>query len=167
MTRPHRLPLLPAAFLCAIGGATAQEALVTYKTLSPELAQELARATLESCRAQGYQVAVAVVDRFGQTQVMLRDRFAGPHTPTTATGKAWTAVSFRTNTTDLLPLTAPGQPQAGLRQLPNVVVLGGGMLIESGGATVGAVGVSGAPGGAEDDRCAKAGLDAVRDKLDF
>lgn len=162
-----RWPSLLVACLLGAVAAPAQEALITYRTLSPELAQELARASLEACRAQGYQVAVAVVDRFGLPQVMLRDRYAGPHTPTTATGKAWTAVSFRSNTTDLLALTAPGQPQAGLRQLPNVVVLGGGLLVESGGTTLGAVGVSGAPGGAEDDRCAKAGLDAIRDKLDF
>lgn len=155
-----------AAFMLPCAGH-AQEALVTFKALTPEMALELARASLESCRGQGFQVAVAVVDRAGLPQVVLRDRFAGPHTPSTATGKAWTAVSFRTNTTDLVGTTQPGQPQAGLRNLPNVVVLGGGLLIESGGATVGAVGVSGAPGGTEDDKCAKAGIDALRDRLDF
>ena len=108
-----------------------------------------------------------MVDRFGQTQVMLRDRFAGPHTPTTAAGKAWTAVSFRTNTTDLVGISQPGMPQAGLRDLPGAVILGGGMMVEAGGALVGGVGVSGAPGGDADDACAKAGIAAVRDKLDF
>jgi uncharacterized protein GlcG (DUF336 family) len=98
---------------------------------------------------------------------MLRDRYAGPHTPTTAVGKAWTAVSFRTNTTDLVALSEPGRPQAGLRELPNVVILGGGILIEAQGSIVGGIGVSGAPGGAEDDACAKAGLDSIRDKLEF
>lgn len=156
-----------ACLLGMFGSARAEEALVTYKALTPELALELARASLEACRAQGFQVAVAVVDRFGLPQVMLRDRFAGSHTPTTATSKAWTAVSFRTNTTDLIGLTQPGQPQAGIRNLPNVTVLGGGRLIEGGGTTLGAVGVSGAPGGAEDDRCATAGIEVVRDKLEF
>jgi uncharacterized protein GlcG (DUF336 family) len=145
----------------------AQEAVVTYKTLAPDVALELARASLEACRARGYQVAVAVVDRFGQPQVMLRDRFAGPHTPATATNKAWTAVSFRTATSELIAITQPGHPQAGLRQLPNVVVLGGGIMIMSAGSLVGGVGVSGAPGGEEDDHCANAGIEAVRDKLDF
>jgi len=88
--------------------APAQDALVTYRTLSPETALELARATLEECRKRGFQVAVAVVDRFGQTQVMLRDRFAGPHTPATAAGKGWTAISFRTDTTDLIAISQPG-----------------------------------------------------------
>ena len=147
--------------------ALAQEALVSYKILSPDVAFELARATLEACRSRGFQVAVAVVDRFGQPQVMLRDQFAGPHTAPTAIGKAFTAVMFRTNTTDLLSISQPGQPQAGIRNLPNVVVLGGGLLIEAAGSLLGAVGVSGAPGGAQDDECAKTGIEAVRDKLEL
>src|SRR5712692_703851 len=75
----------------------AQDALISYKSLSPELALDLARATLAECQRRGFQVAVAVVDRFGVTQVMLRDRFA----PGTASAKAWTAATFRTNTTEL------------------------------------------------------------------
>ncbi|HZB37673.1 MAG TPA: heme-binding protein [Beijerinckiaceae bacterium] len=162
-----KLRYLVAALLWTVPAAEAQEALVTYRSLSPELALELARATLDACRGRGFQVAVAVVDRFGQPQAVLRDRFAGPHTGPTASGKAWTAVTFRTNTTDLIPLTQPGQPQAGLRALPNVVILGGGLVIEAQGSLVGGIGVSGAPGGAEDDACARAGLDSVRDKLEF
>lgn len=145
----------------------AQEALVTYKALSPELALDLARAVLADCRRRGYQVAVAVVDRFGVTQVMLRDRFAGPHTTGTASGKAWTAVSFRTNTTELHSISQPGAMQAGIRNLPGVVVIGGGVIVEAGGSLVGAVGVSGAPGGDADDACAKAGLEVIRDKIEF
>jgi uncharacterized protein GlcG (DUF336 family) len=155
------------ALVLACRPASGQEALVTYKSLSPEIALDLARATLEACRKRGFQVAVAVVDRFGQTQVMIRDRFAGPHTPATAAGKAWTAVSFRTNTTDLIGISQPGMPQAGLRDLPGAVILGGGVRVEAAGVTVGAVGVSGAPGGDADDDCAKAGIAAVQDKLDF
>lgn len=145
----------------------AQEALVTYKSLSPELALDLARAVLADCRQRGYQVAVAVVDRFGVPQVMLRDRFAGPHTTGTASGKAWTAVSFRTNTIELNSISQPGAMQAGIRNLPGVVVIGGGVVVEAGGSLVGAVGVSGAPGGDADDACAKAGLEAIRDKIEF
>ena len=151
----------------APASARAEEALVAYKTLSPEIALDLANAAMTDCRKRGYQVAVAVVDRFGATQVMLRDRFAGPHTPATAAGKAWTAVSFRTNTTDLVALTQPGMPQAGVRTLPGAVVLGGGIAIQAGGSLVGAIGVSGAPGGDADDSCAKAGVAAIQDKLDF
>ena len=147
--------------------AAAQDATVTYKSLTPEVALELARAALADCRKRGFQVAVAVVDRSGLPQVMLRDRFAGPHTPPTATGKAWTAVTFRTSTTELSAISQPGMPQAGLRHLPNVVMIGGGITVEAGGALVGAIGVSGAPGGDADEACAKAGIAAIKDKLDF
>ena len=157
---------LAAAVLCA-APACAQDSLVTYKSMSPELALDLARAALMECRNRGYQVAVAVVDRFGVTQVVLRDRFAGPHTVPTATGKAWTAVTFRTNTGELAGMSQPGMPQAGMRALPGVVALGGGLMVEAGGSIVGGVGVSGAPGGDADEACAKAGIEAVRDKLEF
>ncbi len=170
MVRVQSKYLAAFAVCAAIGSAqsvTAQESLVTYKSLSPEIALDLARATLEDCRKRGFQVAVAVVDRFGQTQVMIRDRFAGPHTPGTASGKGWTAISFRTNTSDLVGISQPGMPQAGLRDLPGAVILGGGVRVEAGGVTVGAVGVSGAPGGDADETCAKAGIAAVQDKLDF
>ncbi len=145
----------------------AQEPLVVYKSLSPELALDLARAVLADCRQRGYQVAVTVVDRFGVPQVMLRDRFAGPHTAGTASGKAWTAVSFRTNTMELSSISQPGAMQAGIRNLPGVVVIGGGVIVEAGGSLIGAIGVSGAPGGDADDACAKAGLEAIGDKLEF
>ena len=153
--------------LLLLAPARAQDGLITYKSLSPELALDLARATLAACRERGFQVAVAVVDRSGVTQVVLRDRFAGPHTVPTATGKAWTAVTFRTSTGEIAAISQPGMQQAGLRSLPGVVVIGGGLMVEAGGAMVGGVGVSGAPGGDADEACAKAGIEAVRDKLEF
>jgi uncharacterized protein GlcG (DUF336 family) len=156
-----------AALLLLAAPAGAQDALVSYKSLSPEVALELARAALSSCRARGFQVAVAVVDRFGVTQVLLRDRFAGAHTATTATGKAWTAVSFRTSTGELAAMTQPGMPQSGVRALPGVTAIAGGLTVEAGGSLVGGVGVSGAPGGEADEACAKSGIEAVRDKIEF
>ena len=156
-----------AALAASAHAAAAQEPLTAYKSLSPELALDLARASLADCRKRGFQVAVAVVDRFGVTQVMLRDRFAGPHTPVTAAGKAWTAASFRTSTTELNAISQPGMMQAGIRNLPGAVIIGGGLIVEAGGSLVGAIGVSGAPGGDADEACAKAGIAAIRDKLDF
>ena len=153
--------------LLAAAPAHAQDGLVTYKSLSPEVALDLARAAFAACRERGFQIAVAVVDRFGVTQVVLRDRFAGAHTVPTATSKAWTAVTFRANTSELAGISQPGMPQAGIRVLPGVVILGGGMVIEAGGSLVGGVGVSGAPGGEADEGCAKVGIEAVRDKLEF
>jgi uncharacterized protein GlcG (DUF336 family) len=147
--------------------ARAEESLVTYKSLAPETALDLARAALADCQKRGHQVAVAVVDRFGVVQVVLRDRYAGPHTPATASGKAWTAATFRSSTSSLFAISQPGMMQAGIRSLPGAVIIGGGLVVESGGSLVGAIGVSGAPGGDADEVCAKAGIEAVKGKLDF
>ena len=158
---------IAALLLLLAAPLRAQDALVTYKSLNPDVALDLARAALSSCRERGFQVAVAVVDRFGVTQVLLRDRFAGPHTLPAATGKAWTAITTRTNTNELVGVTQPGMPQAGMRMIPGMIILGGGLVIEAGGSLLGGVGVSGAPGGEADEACAKAGIEAVKDKLEF
>lgn len=161
--------ILIAALVCCATGVSAQTPPATFsiKSLTPEAALTAARAALESCRAQGYQVAVAVVDRAGVVQVLLRDRFAGPHTPEMATGKAWTAASFRTPTLDLATQTQAGQPMSGIRQLPGVIAAGGGRSIEGAGSVFGAIGVSGAPGGEADDACAAAGIKAIADAIEF
>jgi len=156
------------ALLLVSGTAVAAEpATFSIKALTPETAVKAAQAALARCRADGYQVSVAVVDRSGLVQALIRDRFAGAHSPDTATNKAWTAVSFRSNTTELQKITQPGQPSAGIRNLPRVVAVGGGVKIEAGGAIVAGIGVSGAPGGDADDVCANAGIKAIADSLEF
>ncbi|CAN7417549.1 heme-binding protein [Bradyrhizobium sp. LjRoot220] len=159
--------LLTGFALLISTASPAQESLITYKSLAPAIALELAQSTLANCQQRGYQVAVAVVDRFGVVQVILRDRYAGAHTPATASGKAWTAATFRSSTSNLFAISQPGMMQAGIRNLPGAVVIGGGLVIEAGGSLVGAIGVSGAPGGDADEACAKAGIDAIQSKLDF
>jgi uncharacterized protein GlcG (DUF336 family) len=161
--------ILCAVLLAFRGPAQAEDAAATYATrnLTPEVALKAAQAALKKCRDSGWQVAVAVVDRSGVQQVMLRDRYAGAHTPRTAAGKAWTAVSFRSNTGALVDLTQPGKAQSGVRGLPHVVVLGGGVIIEGGGQMLGGIGVSGAPGGEADESCAKAGIAAIQESLEF
>ena len=126
-----------------------------------------AQPALARCRANGYQVTVAVTDRMGVVQVLLRDRFAGPHTVDMASAKAYTAGSVRTNPPELAEATPPGKPQSGIRNRPGVAAVGGGLMIEAGGSLFGAIGVSGAPGGKEDDACAAAGIAAIRDELEL
>ena len=154
----HRAPLAVVTLLGLAGAALAQQAVFQTKSLTPETALVAAKAALESCRKQGYQIAVAVVDRAGVTQVVLRDRFAGAHTPEIAANKAWTAASFRTSTKELAADTQPGRPMSGIRNLPRLLAAGGGLVIEAGGTTLGAIGVSGGPGGDADEACAQAGI---------
>ncbi|MEK9786016.1 MAG: heme-binding protein [Gammaproteobacteria bacterium] len=145
----------------------AAEGTVSFQMLKPETALAAAQAALDKCREENFVATVAVVDRFGGVQVVLRDQLAAPRTVDIAIGKARTAAGFRVNTTDMIPVTDDGQPAAGIRHLPGVVIVGGGVFIEAGGSLVGAIGVSGAPGGDMDDLCAFAGVDAIFDQLEF
>jgi uncharacterized protein GlcG (DUF336 family) len=165
----NQTTLLRALLPCVLAtGALAQPA-ATFSTrqLTPETALTAARAALEHCRKGGFQVAVAVVDRAGTPQVLLRDRFGGPHTVEVATNKAWTAASFRISTTALAAETQAGKPMSGIRATPRVAAFGGGLPIEAGGAVLGAIGVSGAPGGDADEACAQAGIKAIADAIEF
>jgi len=164
--RAMRKPLV-AALLIAATCVHAQDATFTVRMMTVETALGAARAALENCRSAGYQVAVAVVDRAGITQVLLRDRYAGPHTVEMAVDKAWTAVSFRTSTAALAGATESGKPLSGIRQRPRVAAVGGGLVVEGAGAMLGGIGVSGAPGGELDEACARAGILAVQSQLDF
>jgi uncharacterized protein GlcG (DUF336 family) len=159
--------LLAAAMLVSHPAASAADASYVIHLMTPETALKAASAALAACHAGGFQVAVAVVDRSGQIQVVLRDRFAGAHTPDTAVNKAWTAASFKMNTTELAKATQPGTPSSGIRAIPRVAAIGGGLLIEAAGAPYGAIGISGAPSGDQDDKCARAGLDAILDDLNM
>lgn len=163
---PHLTLLASLAALGSTAGA-AEKMTVSYTSLSTATALKVAEAALAECQKRGLVVGVAVVDRGGAPLAVLRDNLAGAHTPTTAVGKAWTAVSFRGNTSDLLEVTGPGKPASGIRELPNVVMLGGGLIIQAKGTLLGAVGVSGAPTGTLDDDCAKAGIHAVQDSLEL
>lgn len=151
-----------------VAGADEDSAFVEFKVLKPELALTAATAAMEYCRAGGYQVGVTVVDRFGVPQAFVRDRFAGAHVWETATRKAWTAVSFRSGTTELDTATKPGTLAEGIRHISQALPLGGGLMIEEGGGSlVGGIGVSGAPGPDIDDDCAQAGIDAIADDIAF
>jgi uncharacterized protein GlcG (DUF336 family) len=147
--------------------AQAQESTYVVRLLTPETALKAAQGALARCRADGYQVTVAVVDRSGVLQVLLRDRFAGPHTPDMATAKAWTAVSFRIDTSRLAEETQAGKQMSGVRHRPGVVAVGGGRIIEGKGSLLGGIGVSGAPGGDRDDACASAGISQIQDFVEF
>lgn len=162
------LQAITAALLLLSAQSHADEdALFTTQNLTPHTALKAAQAALAKCRDEGYQVAVVITDRNGLPQVMLRDRYAGAHTPDTAQRKAWTAASFRSGTSEMVPVTAAGTSLSGIRHVEGAIMLGGGLVIDAGGSTVGAIGVSGAPGGDLDDLCAQAGIDAIEEDILF
>lgn len=159
------------AFAAALGMGSAalaqDESFTTFRVLKPGLSVEAAEAALAECRERGYQVAVSVTDRFGVLQVTIRDQLAGAHTPDTSFRKAWTAASFRTDTSELGELTESGEAWA-IRNVSNALPLGGGVRVLAGdGDMVAAIGVSGAPSGTEDEACANAGIAAIEDRIAF
>lgn len=156
------LAAAPAAF------ADSPAATWTQKIITPEAALKAAQAAKADCAKRGWQVAVTVTDPAGLPLVMLRDRFAGWHTVEAANGKARTAASWREATSAVAArVNKPDSAEQAFKTLPGVVMIGGGLPIDAAGQMIGAIGVSGAPGGANDDLCAKAGIDAVADDLAF
>jgi uncharacterized protein GlcG (DUF336 family) len=145
----------------------AEDSLATYKALKPEVALDVAQATMKACRESGYQVTVVVVDRSGVVQIMLRDQLAGPHTLDTARRKAWTAASFGSDTRSIAEATRPGSEQSGARFVSDAMMVGGGIPLYAEGTLVGAVGVSGAPRADEDQKCADKGAEALEEILLF
>lgn len=154
----------------AIGLSTAAAAVpaddqpltVNLPRLSMETALRVAQATVEACRKEGVQVAATVVDRGGHPQVVLRDVLAPDLTLTISRQKAYTAVSFNTATSGLADRA--GSP---LAYTDGLAMFAGGVPIQAAGVLVGAVGVSGAPSGETDEKCASAGVAAVQDDLDL
>jgi len=151
----------------ALSTTARADGLVTFQQLSPDTALKLAKAALDSCRENDLQVAVAVVNRSGDLQVILRDQYAGAHTPETARRKAWTSVSFREATLELAKDTQAGSIASGVRFVTDALMLGGGVPVEAAGRIVGGVGVSGAPTGDMDDACARVGIEAVIEDIEF
>lgn len=156
MSRSRLMTALMGAAVLASGAASAQ-GVVTTKQLSTEVANGIAMAAIEQCRKDGFRVAVAIVDRAGNVQVLIRDNGAGPHTADTARRKAFTSAAFGISTAEFA--TRVGTPAAaGLKEITGTIALAGALPIRAGSDLLGGVGVGGAPGGDKDEACANAGI---------
>jgi uncharacterized protein GlcG (DUF336 family) len=164
-----------ASLLCAlaIAGAAvpaqAQNVLTTHR-LSAALASEAASAAVAACAKQGYKVTAAIVDADGVQQAMLRGDGASMTTLGAARDKAYTAFMLgaprNEDSSGAIASRMGGTPSAGgLAKLPHILLLQGALVIRAGGEAIAAIGVGGAPGGNLDEACAKAGLDAISDRL--
>jgi uncharacterized protein GlcG (DUF336 family) len=143
----------------------AAEDVIDVKLMTLELARDVATAAVDACRKDGYQVSVVVVDRSGRTQVVLRDVFANQYMTQLAQGKANAVILSGTSSGELRNNRADIADELNL--LEDLLVLDGGLPIRVAGSVIGAVGVSGAPGGDKDAACAQRGIDAVQERLDF
>ena len=139
--------------------------VVTKRFPSLELAMDIAKGAVDACREAGYQVSAVVVDKSAVTQVVLRDALAARFTMRIAEDKANAVVMsgvssgvFRTNRADI---------KDEMNEVDGILVLDGGLPIIAGGGMIGAIGVSGAPGGEKDEACAAKGIEKVQERLDF
>jgi uncharacterized protein GlcG (DUF336 family) len=142
------------------------EGLLQTHRIPAQLASQAVAEAVASCAKQGYSETAVLVDADGVRQAVLRGNGAGSHTLDSANDKAYTAASFKTDTSALFERskTVPGFANL-FTQLPHLMLLGGGIVIKVGDEVVGAIGAAGAPGANLDDACARAGLDKIRDQL--
>ena len=159
-----RVVLLALAALALTGQAQAQGLVQTHR-ISAELANQAVAAAVAKCAGQGYAETAVLVDADGVQQAVLRGDRAGAHTLDSAFAKAFTAASFKTDTTALVERSKNVAVLANLFKLPHLLLLGGGIAIKVGDEVVGAIGAAGAPGAQLDDACAHAGLDKIKDQL--
>lgn len=163
MLRPFVLAVAMTTGLAAIDTAAAQD-LVPARQLGADVANGIAMAAIAQCRKDGFRVSVAIVDRSGNLQVLVRDSGSGPHTISTAQRKAFTSATFGISSAEFANRAAnPGA--AGLKEITGVIALGGALPIRAGNELIGGIGVGGAPGGDKDEACATAGLQKFADQL--
>lgn len=161
----RRAASVSAAVLVLAAGAVCAQPLVTTKLLSLDVARDIAEAAIAACRKDDYQVSVVVTDRSGEALVIMRDLYSNRYFTQLAQGKTNAVIMANTSSAELR-LNRPDMVDE-LNLLDNVKVLAGGLPVQVAGSLIGAVGVSGAPGGDKDEACARAGIEAVQDVLEF
>lgn len=168
MTRKKTLLLTAFASCLAIQTLTTTanaSDVLTVKNIGMELARDIASKSVEVCRGQGYQVSAVVVDRSGNLRAALRDDLAARFTLQIAEEKANAAVMAGISSGEMRKNRNDIRPE--LNHINGIIMLQGALLIESGGYRIGAVGVSGAPGGDKDEACAEKALEEFIDRLEF
>ncbi len=150
----------------AAGSAMAQTptGLVNERSISLTAAMTLATTALERCRADGFKVSITVLNRHARTAVVLSDDGVNPHTLENSLRKAYTAFTTRAPSGEMAKRPQPNL--AGFMQLEKITTIEGGLpLFAANKELIGAVGISGAPGGEKDAACAQAGMDRIAASL--
>ena len=160
-------PTMTCLAVMGVAGMLAAPAageLLTQKSLSAGMAMTIAQTALETCTKQGYNVSVHVLGRNGEVLVAVRGDNAPPHTMENSQRKAYTSRTFRIPSGEFVQ-RVKDNPTLGAVHLTGIIAAQGALPIKAGDEVIGAVGVSGAPGGEKDEVCAKAGIDKVADQL--
>ena len=162
-TTVRRLTTL--AFAASLSANAIAADVLTQKNIGLEAANDIAKMSIEACRKDGYQVSAVVVDKHGNLRSAMRDDLAARQTLEIAERKANMVImsgiasgEFRAARQDI---------QQELNHIDGLIVMQGGLPIQSAGAIIGAVGISGAPGGEKDEACAAIALKKITERLEF
>jgi uncharacterized protein GlcG (DUF336 family) len=153
---------LTGIFITAISQAAD---VVSDKSIGMELARDIATETILACREDGYHISAVVVDRYGLLRAALRDDAAARFTLEIAERKANMTVMAWTDSGQFK--AAREDIRQELNHIDGLIVMDGGIKIVSGGYNLGAVGVSGAPGGEKDAACAIKALEKLNERIEF
>jgi uncharacterized protein GlcG (DUF336 family) len=156
--------LAAAATVFALAPSMSTAQVQTQRDITWKLGLAIAEGAIEECAKNNVAATVAVVDRAGRVRVFIASDNASPHAFDLARRKAYTARTFRRPSLQWAEQTKEGSELAGQRQLADVIPLGGGVPINVGNDTIGAVGVSGS-NQQGDEACAKAGVAKVAEQL--
>ncbi len=135
--------------------------MISERTLSYGAALEMAAAALEACRKEGYKVTITVLNRAGRSKVVLHDDGANPHTLENSMRKAYTSLTFRVPSGEFGKRMADTPPPHGAMVLDKITSAEGALPVMSNKEVIGAIGISGAPGGHRDAACAQVGIDKI------
>lgn len=139
--------------------------IVDTKSIGMDLARDLANETIIACREDGYHVSAVVVDRHGLLRAALRDDLAARFTLEIAERKANMTVMAWTDSGQFREARSDIRPE--LNHINGLIVMDGGVRIIAGGYNLGAIGVSGAPGGDKDAACANKGIERLGERIEF
>ena len=137
--------------------------LPLQKVLSVDAALTIAHAALDKCYADGYRVSLTILDNSGLIKVQVRGDGTGPHTLEHSRRKAYTALTFKRTSAETAKAWASSPTPPPI--IEGTVAAAGGVPIKAGNEVIGAIGVSGAPGGEKDEACAAAGISKIADLL--
>ena len=154
---------LATILVASFGASAAEPSTISERSISLNAAMELATAALARCRTDGYKVTVTVLNRHARTSVVVSDDGVNPHTVENSMRKAYTAFTTRSPSADMAK--RPPIPLQGFLQLANITTIEGGLPIFAGKELIGAVGISGAPGGEKDAASAQVGIDKIAASL--
>jgi uncharacterized protein GlcG (DUF336 family) len=158
------LQAIAATLLVFAGNSTGHaQALISQKALSVEAALSVARGALDKCNADGYKISLSILDASGLIKVQVRGDGTGPHTLEHSRRKAYTALTFKRNSAETAKAWASAATPPPV--IEGTVGAPGGIPIKAGNGVIGAIGVSGAPGGEKDEACANAGIEKIAELL--